>query len=91
MFAATLNVIVPLPIPVAPVPTVIHESAVVDVHSHPGVVVTDTELFCAPFLLNESLVGLMEYEHPEACDTANVFPVMLMLPVRAGPVFASTV
>ena len=90
--ARTLNVTVPLPEPLAPLVTVIHELLETAVHVQPAAVVT---VIGPPpleaFLPNDSLVGLIDYVQPLACVTVCVCPAIEMDPVRSGPVFAATV
>ena len=50
VFLDTLKVIVPLPVPVPPVSTVIQEALDVEIHAQPPDVVTDTGLLVAAFL-----------------------------------------
>ena len=90
--ARIANVTEPLPEPLAPDVTVIHEVLETAVHVQPAAVVT---VMGPPLeealLLNDSLVGLIEYVHPLACVTVCVWPAIEMAAVRSGPVFAAAV
>lgn len=62
MFAATVNLTVPLPVPLAPAVTVIHESLLLAVHAQ----VLPVETLTAPeppSFLNFASSGETEYEH----------------------------
>ena len=71
-FAAMLNDAEPLPLPVAPPVSVIHEALLVDVHAQPVGLVTDAEPVVAP-ALTDWLDGEIEYvQVAAACVTVNV-------------------
>jgi hypothetical protein len=89
-FLETLNVIVPLPVPFAPVLTVIQESFDIEVHPQPGSVVTETGSLVPEFLEKLCCVGSSEYEQAAACDSVKVVVPTVIVPVRASPAFSST-
>lgn len=90
-FAATVKLIVVVPVPFAGTP-VIHPGTPLLVHAHADVVVTSNELD-PPAAVALWLVGFSEYVHANAaCVTENVWPPMTMLALRgAGLGFAATV
>jgi hypothetical protein len=82
--AATVRITVPLPDPDAPEVTTIHEAGLVAVQLHavpaPTLTLADSPP-AAAFLLP----GLMEYVHvalDPLCETVNVCPAMVMVPLR---------
>lgn len=81
-FAATLNPAVPLPDPVAPLVTVIHESLLAAVHGQPVAAVT--LLLPVPAdAVKDWLAGVMDGEHDAAAwVTVNVAPAIVRVPVR---------
>lgn len=85
-----VRVTVPLPLPLAPFVAVIQLTCGVVVQVQPAAVVTVTLLVApsAGTLLN--VVGLTWYVHPLAWFTVKVWPPMVIVPDRAGPVVAST-
>ena len=89
--SATVNVVDPPPLPLAPSLMVIQLTLLDAVQVHPGVVVTDTlwSLFFAP---TSKLVGVTTYAQTGAasCEMVTVCPAMLSVPLRALPVLAST-
>jgi len=86
---ATVKLTVPLPFPLAPDVTVIHDWPLVAVHAQPAPDVTDTELLPpAAAIVSES--GEMENVHPCPCATVTVCPATVIVPDRAGPVSAAT-
>ena len=90
VFAATLNATAPLPDPVAPPVMVIHGALLVAVHVQPTPAVTFTVPVDA---VSGTLcvVGAIEYvQATAACVMVNVWPAMVAVPVRCGPVFAAT-
>src|ERR1043165_6457828 len=91
VFAATVNVTVPVPVRVAPLVIVIQLTLLAAVHAQPDCVVTVTGPPVPPSVGNAWLVGLMVYVHPEFCEIVTVFPATVSVPLRAGPVFADTV
>jgi hypothetical protein len=91
VLAATLKVVVPLPVPVAPDATLIHGALLAAVQAHPAPTATATELPEAPEAPTDSVVGSIETEHPEAWATVKIAPVTVIVPFRAGPVLAATV
>ena len=58
MFNATLNVTVPLPVPVVRPVNVIHEASVVADQSHDDAAVTEIELLFVPVARNETSFGV---------------------------------
>ena len=87
LFAATLNVTVPFPLPLAPPVTVIQFAWLVAVHGHPVAVTTDTRPFVPPSFSNEVVVEERTNMHPFACVTETGCPATVNVVVRAGPVF----
>ena len=81
---------VPLPVPLAPEVTAIHESLLDADHEHALLVDTET----VPVPADDStfwLFGEIEYEHDSAaCETVNVSPATVRVPVREPPTFGST-
>ena len=81
---------VPLPVPLAPEVTAIHESLLDADHVHALLVDTVT----VPVPADAStfwLPGEIEYEHDSAaCETVNVSPATVRVPVREPPTFGST-
>ena len=92
-FAAALNATVPLPLPDAAPVTVNHEAFDTAVQSHDAPVVTVTATL--PVVTSAAmfwLVGEIEKLHAAAsCDTVNVLPAIVNVPLRAAPVLALTV
>ncbi len=89
VWAATENCTVPLPLPLAPAVMVIQASLLAAVHAHPVAVVTLTEPDPPP-AGTVCEVGLRVNEQPELWVTVKVWPAMVIVPVRCGPVFAAT-
>jgi hypothetical protein len=101
VLGGTVTDIVPLPVPLVG-RTRIHESLATAVHAQP-VVVETLNVFTPPFLPKSTLFGVL-YEHDggggggggggalaAACDTVNVLPAIVSVPVRAVPVLAAAV
>jgi hypothetical protein len=88
--ASTVNVTVPFPAP--ELDAWIHVSLALAVQPHQLPVVT-VKLPLAPEALSvPDDNGAIEYEQSAAaCETANVWPPTAIEPLRAGPLFASTV
>jgi hypothetical protein len=90
VLAATSNVTVPFPDPVAPLVSVIHALLLTAVHGQPA----DTATLLLPVLAaawNDWLVGDTAGEHEfPAWVTANVAPAMVSEPLRLDPVLAVT-
>jgi hypothetical protein len=59
------------------------------VHAHPAVAVTLTVPVLAAVPIDR-LVGLIEYVQFEFCVTVKVWPAMVIVPLRGGPVLAAT-
>lgn len=90
VFALTLNVTVPLPVPLAPEVIVIHETSLVAVHAQ--LLVVFTSMVPMPALAARScLLGEIEYEQgaTAACVAVNVRPPIVTVPVRAAPRFGA--
>jgi hypothetical protein len=87
-FEATAIATAPFPVPLAPDVIVIQESPLVAVQEHPAAL--ETEIVAVPpDGATVSDVGLTEYEQATAaCVTANVWPAIVAVPVRADPMFA---
>ena len=81
--ADALKATLPLPLPVAPLVTVIHPvSLLTPVQAHPVDAVTFVEPVAVPAAI-DWLGGEMEYVHgAPACVTVNVWPPMVRVPVR---------
>jgi hypothetical protein len=89
VLAATEKFTAPLPEPLAPLRIVIQASLLTAAHEQPAAVVT----FTLPVPLEAVklwLVGLIVNEQPPACVAVKVWPAMVNVPVRCGPVFAAT-
>lgn len=91
VLAATVNPVVPEPLPEAPLVIVTHDAPLLAVQPQPAVVVTATES-AAPPAPTDRLDGEIENEQPTpACVTVCVDPAIVSVPVRlAVPVFAAT-
>ena len=89
MFAATENAEVPLPVPDAPLVSVIQDTWLLDVHAQPVplVTVTDADPLLAPRF---SVVGDTVNVQPVDCVTEIFWSATVNVPVRAAPVFAVT-
>lgn len=94
VFAATVNVTVPLPDPVALPVMVIQAALVVAVQAHPAAVVIENDPL-VPATGTACSVGAIAYEHEPvaaACVTETVWPAIMIAPVRwAVVVFGATV
>jgi hypothetical protein len=81
---------VPLPVPLAPAVTLIHESLLDAVHVQ--VLLVDTAI--DPLPAGDSTLrvfGEIEYEHTSAaCVTVNVWPAIVSVPDREPPTFGRT-
>jgi hypothetical protein len=92
-FRVTLKDTLPLPLPDAADVKLMNDPplATLAVQAQPAwvVIVTVPSSF---FLSNEKLVGFTEYVQVEAaaCETVNVAPAIVSVPVRAAPVLAAT-
>jgi hypothetical protein len=86
--ASTLNVTVPLPVPLALDVMVIHESLLTAVQPQPPVAVI-VIVPLPPSFSTLKLVGLMANAHP-ACETVNVCPAMVSVVEREPPVLGAT-
>jgi hypothetical protein len=86
---ATANETAPGPVELAPAPATVIQSTLLDaLHVHPPVVVTAT-FPVPPSAPVTYAVGLIVYEHPCDCVTLNVWPAIVTVPVRGGPVVAA--
>ena len=98
VLASTLNLTMPLPDPVEAPTMVIHDAFDAAVHAQPAVVVTFVEPL-PPVESTSWRVGEIAYVQgaggggagAAACDTVNVCPPAVKVPIRAAPVFAATV
>lgn len=91
VYAATVNVALPDPLPLEPAIMVIHGALLLAVHAQPAPALT-VLLPVPPWLLNVWLVGDVEYEQAApACVTLNVVPAIVSVPLRlVVDVFAAT-
>src|SRR5262245_15372523 len=89
VLTATENCVTPLPFPLAPLEMVIQAALLVAVQAQPvaAVILTEPDPLLAVKLCD---AGLMVNEQPLACVTVNVWPAMVIVPARCGPVFATT-
>src|SRR5205814_4556552 len=92
VFAATLNVTLPLPEPDAPVVTVIHVALLTAVHAQPVGAVT-VVLPVPPAAATDWLVGeIVSVQVMPTCVTVALLPPAVMVPVRDDvDVFAAAV
>src|SRR5688500_11325360 len=93
VFAVTLKLTAPLPLPLAPAVMLIHEALLVVVHAQPLAVDTVTGAPTPAVAATDSLVGAIENAHVAGAGaawlTVNVSPAMVTVPVRGAPVFAA--
>jgi hypothetical protein len=89
-FDITVYWTVPMPVPADPAVISIHGSFDTAVHGQSGVVVTVIEP-ASGLAENDRLAGAMVNRHPDAWFTVKVSPAIVIVPDRAGPVFAETV
>jgi len=87
---ATLKVTLPLPLPLAPLVTAMKDALLMAVHSHTLVAVTVIVAVPPNGAKNVNEVVDRAYVHarPDWC-TVTVWPAMVSVPERAGPVLAS--
>jgi hypothetical protein len=90
VFAATVKLTDPAPVPLEPLVTVIQLASLTAVHAQPDCVVTVTGPPVPPAVSNAWLIGEMLYAHAALCEIVTVCPATVSVPVRAAPVFAST-
>jgi hypothetical protein len=88
---AATYVTVPFPKPEAGPMTVIQSSWLTAVHGHDGAVAVTCTESVPPNHVNVWLVGMTWYVQPEPCETVNVCPAMVIVPLRAAPVFKAAV
>jgi hypothetical protein len=80
----------PLPVPLAPEVTAIHDTSLAAVHEHALLVVTLVDPVPAEALTLTSS-GEIEYEQTRAaCVTVNVSPAIVRVPDRDEPMFGRT-
>ena len=99
VFAATVKLTDPGPVPLAPAVIVIHDGALLTaVHAHVPPAVTAIVVPAPPAAAIDSLVGAIVLVQlggggggAAAWLTVKVWPAMVIVPVRAAPVFAATV
>ena len=89
VFAGTVKVTVPFPVPLDPFVIVIQLALLTAVHAHPDCVVTETVPVLAALSI-VSLLGEIEYEHGALWEMLTLCPATVSVPVRADPVFACT-
>jgi hypothetical protein len=90
VFAATLNPTGPFPVPDAPDVTASHVGALlIAVHVQPAPAVTVTVPVVA-LAVTFWLGGAIEYMQGAAWLTVNVWPAIVIVPLRADPVLAAT-
>jgi hypothetical protein len=87
--AATVKLTEPFPLPLAPDAIVIHASRLEAVHAHPVPAVTATAPV-APDAGTFCVSGEIANVQPWPCTTVTVWPATTSVPVRDGPVVAST-
>lgn len=93
-FASTLNVTVPLPVPLAPVNTASQVELLEAVHAQVGPVLTVIASPVPPVCPADWRVGAIAIAHSVGAAswlTVNVSPAMAIAPVRVPPVFTATV
>jgi hypothetical protein len=81
VLAATVNAVVPEPLPEAPLVIVTHDAPLLAVQPQPAVVVTATEPAALP-ALTDTLDGEIENEQAPACVTVCIDPAIVKVPVR---------
>jgi hypothetical protein len=82
--AATVRATVPLPVPLAPLATVIHDAPLEAVHPQPLPAVTET-LADPPAAAGLVEPGVIAYEQARPdCETVKVSPATVNVPVRAA-------
>ena len=92
VFAATENATVPLPVPEPPLVIVIHDAFAPAVHAHVPVEAPTAMDPVPPDSVNVWLAGEIvnvQGAGAAACDTVNVLPPIVRVPVRAAPEFAA--
>jgi hypothetical protein len=89
-FAATLNATEPVPVPLAPDVTVIHESLRTAVQPQPLGAVTEIGGPLPAAAPTDAVVGVTVIAQVPAWETVTVWPATLMVPLRSGPAFAAT-
>src|SRR5438094_9244620 len=90
VFAATVYLTVPLPLPLAPAVTVIHAALLAAVHVQPVTVVTFA-VAVPPAAGSDCVVGAVVKVHAAACVTVTVCPAIVSVPVRTlGSVLTAT-
>jgi hypothetical protein len=92
-FAATVNDTVPFPVPDAPLETVIHAAFDAALHAQlvaDAVIAIDPDPPVSPTDVSLGAIEKLHGAGPAACETANVCPAIVSIPVRAAPLFAAT-
>jgi hypothetical protein len=84
LVAAIVRFTVPLPEPLPPDETVIHETLLFAVHAQPAPAVTVTALL-PPDAGSDRLSGAMANEQPLPCVSVTVWPAIVTTPDRPGP------
>jgi len=91
VFAAAVIETVPLPVPLAPAVIDSHDALLVAVQVHPAAAVIVTGPVAPPPATTDRVVGFTEYEQLFApCVIVTVWPAIVSVPVRAGPLLAAT-
>jgi hypothetical protein len=88
VFAAMASSIRPLPVPLAPLVTVIQGAGLTTVHVQVLPVTTSTAAV-PPAAGTVRLGGVNVNEHIAPCVTVNTCPAISTVPVRAAPAFAA--
>jgi hypothetical protein len=92
LFAAAVKLTLPLPVPLAPAVIVNQPSLLAAVQLQPaGAVTAIAGVDGPPAAGTVRLVGLIVTAQPLLCVTVNVWPPIVSVPVRSGPVFAAAV
>ena len=87
LFAATVNLTEPFPLPLDPLVIEIQFALLTAVHAQPDCVATDTGPPLPPSLSTlPSVIGEMVYVQP-LCEMATGWPATVSVPLRAAPVF----
>lgn len=88
LLAATLKLMLPLPLPLGSDVIVSQLSLAVEVHAQPEAVVTAIGMPAPPAAGDVVLVGLIDDAQEPGCVTVSNCPAMSIVPERCGPVFA---
>jgi hypothetical protein len=90
VFACTVKLTVPPPLPLAGLTLVIQVALLAAVHMQPAAPLTVVEPD-PPVPPKFALAGAIDVMHPPSCVTVSVWPAIVKVPVRCGPVLACTV